>query len=92
VIYSQEAKLGIRQPVFFLYVSKPEISLPEGTPQYSDLVYQAGKRNLEKLIKGGILVQDQKESVYVYKLTWRGHEQTGYMILSSSTRLPSRAT
>ena len=31
-----------------------------------------------------MLVQDDKECIYVYRLTWRGRQQTGFMLLSAA--------
>lgn len=61
----------------FLHVIRPEIDLPEGTPFNDDAVYKKGKENLNALIEGEILTQDQERAVYVYRLTWRGRTQTG---------------
>jgi len=33
-------------PYSFLHVNKPEIDTPEGTDNYSDLVYETGRLNL----------------------------------------------
>jgi len=37
-------------PYSFLNVNKPEITLPEDTDPYSNLVYETGKKNLHKFI------------------------------------------
>ncbi len=84
VLSSDEAKrMAQANPLSFLHVNKPEIDLPEDTNQYSDLVYQKGRENLYRFISKGTLVQDEKESIYIYRLTWKEHVQTGYFCLSS---------
>ncbi len=84
VLSSDEAREMAREnPISFLHVNKPEIDLPGDTDPYSDLVYDTGKKNLQKFIDDNILVQDDKDSVYIYRLTWRGHTQTGFFLLSS---------
>lgn len=84
VLSSEEARqMAAANPISFLHINKPEIDLPPDTDPYADIVYQRGRDNLQRFIKDGTLVQDQKESIYVYRLTWRGHSQTGFFLLSS---------
>ncbi len=84
VLSSEEAREMAREnPISFLHVNKPEIDLPEDTDPYSEIVYETGRKNLQKFIDEGHLVQDEKESIYIYRQTWKGHVQTGYFVLSS---------
>jgi len=84
VISSEEAREMARgNPVSFLHINKPEIDLPPDTDHYSELVYEKGRENLQRFITEKILVQDAEESIYIYRLTWRGHSQTGYFCLAS---------
>jgi uncharacterized protein (DUF1015 family) len=85
VLSADEARaLAADNPISFLYVEKMEISLPPGADADGDEAAQAGKRNLQRLIDDGVLVQDEKECIYVYRLTWRGRQQTGFMLLSAA--------
>lgn len=45
-------------PMSFLNVNKPEITLPEETDPYAEEVYNTGRSNLEHFIEHGYLVQD----------------------------------
>jgi len=84
VISSEEARIMAQgNPLSFLHVNKPEIDLPENTPLYSDQVYEKGRENLQRFIAQGVLKHDAEEAIYIYRLTWRGHAQTGYLCLSS---------
>lgn len=84
VLSSDEAKqMAQTNPLSFLHINKPEIDLPENTNPYSEIVYQKGRENLYRFIREGILVQDEKEAIYVYRLTWKEHVQTGYFCLSA---------
>lgn len=84
VLSSQEAReMAAENPLSFLHINKPEIDLPEDTDPYSELVYNTGRDNLQKFISDGTLVQDKKESIYIYRQIWKGHTQTGYLCLSS---------
>jgi len=84
VLSSDEAREMAREnKISFLHINKPEIDLPADTDPYSEFVYNTGRDNLIKFIQDGILVQDEKASIYVYRQIWKGHVQTGYFCLSS---------
>jgi len=84
VLSSKEARqMAADNPLSFLHVNKPEIGLPEDVDPYSEQVYNAGRENLQRFIREGNLVQDPSDSVYIYRLTWRDHRQTGWFCLSS---------
>jgi uncharacterized protein (DUF1015 family) len=78
VLSSQEAKDLVQgNPYSFLHVVKPEVDLPEGTDLYSQPVYDKAKENLDKLIHEGVLVQEAKPKLYIYRQTMEGREQYG---------------
>ena len=78
VLNSDEARLEVEgNPWSFLHVVKPEVDLPEGTDLHSDIVYNKGKENLQKLIAEGYFVQDDREMLYVYGQTMFGKTQYG---------------
>lgn len=78
VLNSEEARREVEgNPHSFLHVVKPEVDLPPDTDLYSDIVYQTGKNNLEKLISDGIFYQDDQSSLYVYAQTMNGVTQYG---------------
>ncbi len=80
VLNSEEAREAVKgNPYSFLHVVKPEVDLPPETDLYSDLVYETGRENLEKLISEGILLQDEAPSLYVYAQTMNGKTQYGLM-------------
>ncbi|MBN1540953.1 DUF1015 domain-containing protein [candidate division KSB1 bacterium] len=84
VLSSEEARaLASDNSLSFLHINKPEIDLPLDIDTHSELVYRKGRENLERFMRDGILVQDAKESIYIYRQTWQGHQQTGYFCLSS---------
>ena len=85
VLNSQEAReLASDNPYSFLRVVKPEITLDPSIDLYDDRVYQAGKENLEKLIKEGALIQDDEDHLYVYRQTMGNHVQTGLVGCASA--------
>ena len=84
VLSSDEARDLVRSnPSSFLRVNKPEVDFPPGTDAHSEQIYQAGKRNLERLIADGTMARDERASYYLYRLTMDGVSQTGLMALTS---------
>ena len=78
VLNSDEAREeAAGNPQTFLHVVKPEIDLPKDTDHYADIVYQTGKKNLNKLIQDGIFFQDKKPVYYIYAQTMWGKTQYG---------------
>lgn len=60
----------------FLHVSRAEIDLPANADVYSAEVYQKAKENLERLQSEGILIQEENDSLYVYRLQMGEQIQT----------------
>jgi uncharacterized protein (DUF1015 family) len=58
-------------------VDKAEIDLDDLTDIYDKRVYQKAKENLERLVEGGAMVQDQKAQLFIYRLVMNGKAQTG---------------
>ena len=84
VVSGLEARaLANSKPHNFLHISKPEIDLPESTDVYSDIVYQTGKENFNKLLTEDILQQDLYENYYAYRLSTGNHTQTGLVAVAS---------
>ncbi len=78
VLNTEEARAMAKDnPYSFLHINKPEIDLPPGTNLYDDAVYAKGKENLDRLIKEGVLLQDEKPSFYVYRQIMGNHRQIG---------------
>ncbi len=61
----------------YLHVIKPEMDLPDDINQYGDEVYQKGKENFFKLMDEKVLVQDNKDYLYIYAQTMNGKTQYG---------------
>jgi uncharacterized protein (DUF1015 family) len=78
VLNSDEAREEVKgNPWSFLHVVKPEVDLPEGTDLHSDVVYDKGRKNLQKLIAGGSFIKDDSERLYIYGQTMFGKTQYG---------------
>ena len=65
------------KPWNFLHISKPEIDLPAGTDPYDASVYARGAENFQRMINEGVLVREDSECYYAYRITMGGHQQTG---------------
>lgn len=61
----------------FLHIIKPEIDLADNVNPYSSEIYQKGKENFEHLLNDKILVQDEREYLYVYAQTMNSKTQYG---------------
>jgi len=78
VLDSKEAKDEVDGiPNSFLRVIKPEIDLPDNVSQYSEEVYQQGKKTFLGMQDKGVMIKESSPSFYVYRLTMDGRSQTG---------------
>ena len=84
VLSSAEAReRAMGKPWSFLHVSKAEIDLDPAIDPYEPAVYAKAAGNLRRMIDEGVLVRDQRPAYYVYRLTWRGHVETGFGAVGS---------
>jgi len=84
VLSSAEARQRANgKPWSFLHVSKAEIDLDPAISPYDGAVYAKAAENLQRMIAAGILLRDDKPCYYVYRLTWRGHVETGFAAVAS---------
>jgi uncharacterized protein (DUF1015 family) len=78
VMNVEEAREMVRgNPLSFLHVEKSEVDVPAYPGGRGDQIYETARRNLEALIRDGILVQDDKPCLYLYRLRMGDREQTG---------------
>jgi uncharacterized protein (DUF1015 family) len=84
VLSSAEARERAKgKPWSFLHISKPEIDLDPGIDPYDRTVYAKAAENLDRMVKAGVLIRDDKPSYYVYRQTWRERTQTGLAAVAS---------
>ena len=84
VLNSAEARERARgKPWSFLHISKAEIDLPEDTDPYDPAVYAKSAENLQKMLDEGILIRDDKDCYYAYRLIMNGHSQIGLVAAAS---------
>ncbi|WIF94880.1 DUF1015 domain-containing protein [Caminicella sporogenes] len=78
VMNREEAKeMAKRNKFSFLHVVRSEIDLDDSVNQYDELVYKTARKNLDNMIKEGILIQDEKPVFYIYRQIMDGRVQTG---------------
>jgi len=78
VLNTEEAREMVQgKPWSFLHISKPEIDLPPDTDPYDDSVYAKGAENFQHMINEGVLVRDDADCYYAYRITMGDHQQTG---------------
>ena len=84
VLNSAEARQRAEgRPWSFLHISKAEIDLPEDTDPYDPAVYAKSAENLQKMLDQGLLMREDKDCYYVYRLVMNGHTQTGLVAVAS---------
>lgn len=80
----QEAKAEVeREPLSFLKIDRAETQFDDSVDMYSPEVYAKAKELLDKMIKDGIYIQDEKQVYYIYELKMNGRAQTGIVACAS---------
>lgn len=75
--WEEAREIARTNPLSFLHVEKSEIDLQTDTGLYGDEVYEKAKENLDRLIRDGVLFQDEKACFYIYRQSVPGHTQYG---------------
>ncbi len=75
--WEEAREIARTNPLSFLHVEKSEIDLQTDTGVYGDEVYAKAKENLDRLIREGVLFQDEKACFYIYRQSVPGHTQYG---------------
>lgn len=78
VMNREEAKeMGKGNPYSFLQVVRSEITLDDSVDAYDKQVYETARKNLDKMVEEGVLIQDSKPKFYIYRQLMWGRVQTG---------------
>ena len=84
VIYDSEVReLIAENSLSFLRVTRPEGEYSESEKPSSKTVFEKAKQNLEEFIRSGVLVQDDEDAIYVYRLKDGDRSQTGVVACCS---------
>lgn len=76
VLNSDEARQEATE-YSLLHITLPEIDLEQGIDVHSEPVYQKAAENFKRFQEKGWLVQDDKDSLYIYAQTMDGRTQYG---------------
>lgn len=78
VLNKAEARIEAKgNDLSYLHVIKPEMDLADDVDQYGEQIYEKGKSNFFKLMDEMVLVQDDKDYLYIYAQTMNGKTQYG---------------
>lgn len=78
VMNSEEAREMVKDnPYSFLHVDKAEIDMDPGIDLYDKRVYEKASENLNSMIAKGVLVEDSKPQLYIYRQIMDKRVQTG---------------
>ncbi len=78
VMNTDEARaMAEGHPNSFLRVTRSEIEFPSDANPYSDDVYRHGAENLQRLIKTGVLIREDKPVYMIYRQVMGEHAQFG---------------
>lgn len=78
VMNREEAtEMAKENPYSFLHITRSEIDMPVEMSAYDEKVYQKAKVNLHKFMEDGILQEEAKPMLYIYKQTMGDVVQVG---------------
>ncbi len=84
VMNSEEARKMVEgNPYSFLHVDKAEIDMDPSIDLYDTRVYEKARDNLNQMVEKGVLIQDAKPCLYVYKQVMNGRAQIGIVACAS---------
>ena len=74
---AEAAELARGNPRSFLHVGRSDIDLPDDIDPHDPRVYAGARGALERLMREGVLAQDDEPSLFLYRLIMDDHTQTG---------------
>jgi uncharacterized protein (DUF1015 family) len=84
VMSSDEAREMVKDnPHSFLHVDKAEIDLEPDIDLYDQQVYEKAYANLQAMFEDGILQEEERPSLYIYRQVMDGRAQTGIVACAS---------
>jgi len=84
VIYESEVReILSKTPESFLSVTRPDGLFPDGAKPSNEEMQAAARASFKSLRDSGNLIQDQDESIFIYRLSVGGHSQTGFVACCS---------
>jgi uncharacterized protein (DUF1015 family) len=84
VVYTSEVRKFIAaNPLSFLRVTRAEAEFSEDYEASHEEIFERAKENLKEFVEGEILKQDDKNCIYVYRVSTGEHSQTGVVACCS---------
>ena len=80
---SEAKQMAKGNPYSFLHIIRSEIDFPSSTDPFDRKVYKKAQTNLKIFEDDGILVQDDKPMIYIYRQVMDGNTQTGFVACTS---------
>ena len=77
VDYDEAILLSKNNPKSFLNVVRADINFPKSNNPYSEEVYKKAKSNLQSLMNDNTLIQEKRDSIYLYSQKFNDHIQYG---------------
>jgi len=73
----EAAEMAKGNPFSFLHIGRAEIDLPEQANPYDASVYEKARDNIEKFMREGTFLQEEKPVYYIYRQVMDGRSQSG---------------
>lgn len=84
VMSSEEAREMVKDnPYSFLHVDKAEITLDRDVDLYDLRVYEKARDNLQGMMDSGVLAEEERPCLYIYRQVMDGRAQTGIVACAS---------
>lgn len=80
---AEARQLAAGNDLSFLHVSRPEIDLAPEVDPHSEVVYQRGRQNLDRLLERGVLNADPAPTFSVYRQRMGQQVQTGIVAVAA---------
>ncbi len=78
-----------REPLSFVWVTRPEVHFPEGTLFSQEAAYQKARDRLIEHLRTGRLIREPRLCLYLYRESSSTHTQTGWVLLASCAEYES---
>lgn len=76
--YTEQAKQILQQnPWSFLHAIEPLIDNPYQRGSREEIIFKKAKEHFDEFVEEGVLVQDDKPAIYIYRTINKGFMQTG---------------
>jgi len=75
--YEEVENILKENPYSFLRITRSEVEIGMRNNPHDEKVYRRAKENFEKFLRDGILIEDERERLFIYSLKFQGRIQRG---------------